>query len=362
MDQATVDVYERGARRYAESRRAYHPERAARFAAALGDPGLRLDLGCGPGHYLPHLGSPAIAADASPAMVTEARDRTTVPGVASDLERLPFRRGGLAGIWASKCLQHVSAERLPLTLAELHHSLEVGGLVDITLFAGDGTEVTPEGDEFPGRHFTFWQPEPLRRLLVGAGFDVDHLEVHEPPDRRPGGHRRLTVLARRARTLADTVGAGMRLLVCGLNPSLYAADAGVGFARPGNRFWPAALAAGLVSVDRNPGHALSCHGIGLTDLVKRATVAASELTSPEYRAGRDRVEHLVRWLRPEVVCFVGLAGWRAAVDRRAQAGVQEQALGGRPVYLMPSTSGLNARSTLAELTGHLRAAADLTTA
>ena len=37
----------------------------------------------------------------------------------------------------------------------------------------------------------------------------------------------------------------MRLLVCGLNPSVYSADAGVGYARPGNRFWPALRLAGL---------------------------------------------------------------------------------------------------------------------
>jgi TDG/mug DNA glycosylase family protein len=355
MHKATVSIYERGATAYAEKRRAYRPDRAERFAASLPEQGLRLDLGSGPGHYLPHLGSPVIAADASHAMVAEARRRARVPAVVSDLERLPLRRGALAGVWASKCLQHIAAEDLPMALAGLHASVEVGGIADLTLFAGDGSKVTDEGedDDFPGRRFTFWQPETLRRLLVGAGFEVESIEVEKPESTYPP----LTVQARRARTLPDTVGQGMRLLVCGLNPSIYAADAGVGFARPGNRFWPAARAADLVSVDRDPDHALRHHGIGMTDLVKRATVAAAELTVPEYQQGLLRVEYLVRWLRPEAVCFVGLAGWRAAVDRRARAGVQEAALGGVPVYVMPSTSGLNARSSPAELTDHLRAAA-----
>jgi TDG/mug DNA glycosylase family protein len=171
--------------------------------------------------------------------------------------------------------------------------------------------------------------------------------------------RRVFARATRARTLPDTVGPGMRVLVCGLNPSLYAADAGVGFARPGNRFWPAALAAGLVAVARDADAALRDHGVGMTDLVKRATVGASELTTAEYRDGLDRVGHLVRWLRPGVICFVGLAGWRAAVDRKAVAGVQPRGLAGVPVYVMPSTSGLNAHSSLPDLTAHLRAAADL---
>jgi TDG/mug DNA glycosylase family protein len=151
----------------------------------------------------------------------------------------------------------------------------------------------------------------------------------------------------------------MRLLVCGLNPSVYSADAGTPFARPGNRFWPAALGAGLVQRDRDPIDALATSGIGLTDLAKRATRTAAELDDDEYRKGLARVERLVRWLQPRAVCFVGLAGWRAVVDRRATAGLQPQPLGERPVYLMPSTSGLNGRSSLTDLIAHLRAAASL---
>jgi TDG/mug DNA glycosylase family protein len=90
--------------------------------------------------------------------------------------------------------------------------------------------------------------------------------------------------------------------------------------------------------------------------VKRATRRADEVTADEYRAGVARVERLCSWLRPGVLIVVGLAGWRAAVDRRAAAGWQPTGLGGVPVYLLPSTSGLNASSRLADLTEHLRAA------
>jgi TDG/mug DNA glycosylase family protein len=118
-------------------------------------------------------------------------------------------------------------------------------------------------------------------------------------------------------------------------------------------------AAGLAAVDRDPDRALSDHGLGMTDLVKRATVAAAELRADEYRAGLARVSRLVDWLRPGAVCFVGLAGWRAAVDRKAVAGVQPEGLAGVPVYVMPSTSGLNAATPLTTLVDHLRAAAAL---
>jgi len=73
-----------------------------------------------------------------------------------------------------------------------------------------------------------------------------------------------------------------------------------------------------------------------------------------------RVERLVAWLEPDVVAFVGLAGWRAAADRNAVSGRQDRTVGGQPVYVMPSSSGLNARSTVASLAQHLRAVLALT--
>ncbi|HMG43195.1 MAG TPA: methyltransferase domain-containing protein [Acidimicrobiales bacterium] len=358
MDRPTVEAYERGADGYARQRRAYAPERAEAFAAAVPAGAWRLDVGAGPGHYLPHLGRPVVASDPAAAMVATARERhggDGVVGVVCEVEALPFRRAAFGGAWASKSLQHVPAARLPLALAELHRVMPVGGVLDVTLFGGEGTDVSDADDDFPGRLFTWWEPSRLADLLVGAGFEAIDADV--PPEEHP--HGRFAVTARRARSLADTVGAGMRLLVCGLNPSIYAADAGVGFARPGNRYWPAALAAGIVSVDRDPRAALRDHGVGMTDIVKRATARADELAAAEYRDGLRRVEHLVEWLQPGAVCFVGLAGWRSVVDRKAQPGVQPSDLGGRPVYVMPSTSGLNARTPPSELAAHLRAAATL---
>jgi double-stranded uracil-DNA glycosylase len=226
-------------------------------------------------------------------------------------------------------------EQVPMSLARLHWDTPVGSPLTVEVNRSD-----PEG-ELVVR---------LRDVVVGAGFAVDDVGVEDLSIR---------MRARRERTLADTVGPGMRLLVCGLNPSLYAADAGVGYARPGNRFWPAARAAGIVERDRDPVDALVHHGMGMTDLVKRATTGASALTAAEYRSGTARVERLVRWLRPAAVCFVGLAGWRAAVDPRAAAGEQSAGFGGVLAYVMPSTSGANAHARLDDLADHLRAAAAL---
>jgi TDG/mug DNA glycosylase family protein len=376
MERPTVAVYEEHAREWREQRGAERVEDAVRLREAIdraaGQRGVpRVDLGCGPGFHAAALGEPVVALDAARSMLDLVPDQA--PGasrVQADLEALPFRDRSLGGAMAAKCYLHVAARSLPAALARLHWALRPGSPVYFVLRrgsmegrqdgdalptsrsasqAGAAAEAVGRADPFAGRFFAEWEPGPLLDVLAGAGFAVEH-------DDSEG--RWLRLWTRRARTLPDTVASGMRLLVCGLNPSLYAADAGVGFARPGNRFWPAAVAAGLVRRERDPLDALR-HGIGMTDLVKRATVAADELTTAEYRDGLTRVERLVRWLRPGAVCFVGLAGWRAAVDRKAVPGVQPKGIGGVPAYVMPSTSGLNAHSRPADLAEHLRAAGHL---
>ena len=157
-----------------------------------------------------------------------------------------------------------------------------------------------------------------------------------------------------ARPLPDRIAPGLRLLMCGLNPSLHAVEAGLGYVTPGNRFWPAMLEAGLVTRDRDWEHALTVHRIGMTDLVARATPRAAEVSRDEFRAGLAELEAKCERYQPGAVCFVGLVGWRAAVDRKAVAGPQERTVGGRPAYVMPSTSGLNASSQIDTLVDHMR--------
>lgn len=351
MDRTTVDVYERRGADWAARRRPVRQAHARGFAKRVPTGEPRLDLGCGAGRYTGELGAPVIGLDAAAAML--GRCRSEVPGahlVQGDLEALPFGRQRIGGAWANMSYLHVPSVRLPLALADLHRVLAVGAPIDVQVLHGDYEGSALPQDDVGGRFFASWRPDPLLEVFVGAGFDVQACQVEEDVVR---------VRAERLRTLADVVGPKMSLLVVGLNPSIYAADAGVGFARPGNRFWPAAMAAGLVTRDRDPFHALHHHGLGMTDLVKRATVGADELSAVEYEQGLHRVERLVRWLEPAVVCMVGLAGWRSVVDRAASPGLQRRTLGDRPLYLMPSTSGANAHARMDDLVGHLRAAAEL---
>jgi TDG/mug DNA glycosylase family protein len=351
MERATVDIYDRRGLDWAATHA--HPGRRAEaegFAGRVGEGRLRVDLGCGAGRYLPYLGTPAIGLDASAVMLDACR--RLVPDalyLQADVEHLPFHRHALGGAWSWMTHLHVPRHRLPLALWELQRVLAVGAPFELQLLEGEYEGEALPDDEVGGRFFAGWTTARLVDVVTGAGFDVE-----EPSVAVSGDEVRLRAV--RARTLADTVAGGMRLLICGVNPSLFSADAGVGYARPGNRFWPAALAAGVVSRDRDPVHALVHHGMGMTDFVKRATRTAAEVTADEYRRGFARVERLVEWLRPGAVCFVGLSGWRTVVDARAVAGLQAERIGGRPAYVMPSTSGLNARTRPAELADHLRSA------
>jgi TDG/mug DNA glycosylase family protein len=286
------------------------------------------------------------------ALVTEHGPAS--PSVRASAGALPFAAGSLGGAVANRVLVHLANGVVPLALADLHRAAAVEAPVFVRVFGDEaGREIRDDGP-FAGRLISGWPAGEFEDLCVGAGFTVEWSERSGDATGSSLGLR-----LRRARSLADTVGPGMRLLICGLNPSIYAADAGIAFARPGNRFWPAAMAAGIVGVARNPRRALLVDRVGLTDLVKRATRRADQLSDTEYRRGLERLERLAARFQPRAVCFVGLAGWRAAVDRRATAGVPDRTVGGRPVHLMPSTSGINALATPADLADHLRAAADL---
>lgn len=348
VDRQTAQIYEKRAAEWEQRRRPEDLRGALHFATRVPPGGTRVDLGCGPGFHLSSIGEPVVALDVAESMLHLARARSSAaPAVCADLEALPFARRALAGAWAEKSYVHLPRTRLPWALAQLHWALLPGAPLALRMRAGE-EEGRLRSDDFPGRYFAEWDRRHLIDVVEGAGFEVDETRLEG---------RWIDVDAIRLRSLPDTVGPDLRMLVCGLNPSEFAADAGVGFARLGNRFWPAARRAGLVTGDRDPIAALR-EGVGMTDLVKRATPRADRIDRGEYAEGLARVERLSCWLRPGVVCFVGLAGWRAAVDPKATAGPIEGGFAGRAAYLMPSTSGANASADVGSLAAHLRAAVD----
>lgn len=145
--------------------------------------------------------------------------------------------------------------------------------------------------------------------------------------------------------LSDIGGPGLTVLFVGINPSLRSARVGHNFARPGNRFWPTLYAAGFTPRLLAPHEdaTLPSFGIGIVNFVSRPTRAASELTAAELRAGGARLEDTVRAWAPRLVAVVGVVAYRVAFARpQAGMGLQDERVGGRPVWVLPNPSGLNA--------------------
>jgi TDG/mug DNA glycosylase family protein len=185
---------------------------------------------------------------------------------------------------------------------------------------------------------------------------------------RTAGRRptRDELLAAADRTVADVVAPGLDVLFCGINPGLYTAWAGHHFARPGNRFWPALHRSGFTPRQLDPAEEreLLELGLGITNVVARATATAAELTSAELQAGGRRLEELaVRW-SPSYVAVLGVTAYRTAFrERHAAVGPQERTIGGARAWVLPNPSGLNAHYTpaaLAEVFAELRRAVSAT--
>ena len=158
----------------------------------------------------------------------------------------------------------------------------------------------------------------------------------------------------RGAEVSDLIGPGLRLLFVGINPGLWTAATQTHFAHPGNRFYPALLQAGIINrvVDRAQGcteedraHLIG-RGIGITNLVGRATARADELSPVEIRAGATRLSGLVAQLRPTVVAVAGVTSYRIGFGQpEARVGRQPELLGGAQLWVVPNPSGLNAHET-----------------
>jgi TDG/mug DNA glycosylase family protein len=151
---------------------------------------------------------------------------------------------------------------------------------------------------------------------------------------------------------------GLKVLFCGINPGLYSAAVGHHFARPGNRFWKALHRGGFTERLLSPfeERELLGAGCGITNIVKRATATATELTREELIEGGKRLGRKVRRYRPACVAFLGITAYRVAFGLGdARLGRQKEQIAGRPVWVLPNPSGLNAHVQLPGLARHLRA-------
>jgi TDG/mug DNA glycosylase family protein len=180
------------------------------------------------------------------------------------------------------------------------------------------------------------------------------------------GLRREQLESFRGAFVPDLIGPGCVLLFVGINPGLWTAAVGAHFARPGNRFYPALQRAGIVDrvIDASAGMSaadrdlLISRGVGITNLVPRASARADELSAEELRAGLDTLIETVTRVQPRVVAVAGITAYRIAFGaRKAVTGPQPRELAGARLWVVPNPSGLNAHDTVDSLGTAYRAAA-----
>ena len=166
----------------------------------------------------------------------------------------------------------------------------------------------------------------------------------------------------------DLLGPDLRLLIVGINPGLWTAATQTHFSYPGNKFYPALWKARLLEweIDRSAGmtavdrEMFVGRGMGISNMVARATARADELSKEEMRSGGERLARLVAERSPVVVAVAGLGAYRAAFNRpKAKKGVQSDALEGAAVFLLGNPSGLNAHETVDTLATQFKEAAQL---
>ncbi|MDT0451103.1 G/U mismatch-specific DNA glycosylase [Streptomyces hesseae] len=156
--------------------------------------------------------------------------------------------------------------------------------------------------------------------------------------------------AARDRLVPDVVADGLDVLFCGINPGLLTAATGHHFARPGNRFWPVLHASGFTPRRLAPAEQgeLLAYGLGITNVVARASARADELTDEEYREGGRVLVEKVLLLRPKWLAIAGVTAYRVAFgDKKAKIGPQERTIGETRIWALPR---------MAEEYGRLRAA------
>ncbi|MEG3130687.1 G/U mismatch-specific DNA glycosylase [Pantoea cypripedii] len=151
--------------------------------------------------------------------------------------------------------------------------------------------------------------------------------------------------------IRDIIAPHLQVLFCGINPGHSSAHTGFHFAHPGNRFWKVIHLAGFTHEQLKPEQEqrLLETGCGITMLVERPTVQATELAGDELRDGGSRLQEKVLNYQPRALAVLGKDAFqRAFRQRKVEWGEQPQTLGNTRLWVLPNPSGLN-RASLEEM-------------
>lgn len=168
------------------------------------------------------------------------------------------------------------------------------------------------------------------------------------------------------KTINDVIAPNLKILFCGINPGLWSGATGHHFAKPGNRFWKVLHLSGfserLLAPDEE--RELLNDGYGITNVVRRTSARADELSNEEIIEGSQKLIEKVLRYEPEVLAVLGIGTYRIAFHQpKAKLGLQKETIGKTRIWLLPNPSGLNAHYQLndfIELFGELRKAVEHT--
>lgn len=155
-----------------------------------------------------------------------------------------------------------------------------------------------------------------------------------------------------AQGISDIIQPGLRVLFCGINPGKSSAHTGFHFAHPGNRFWKTIFQAGFTRSQLKPEQEqqLLETGCGITMLVERPTVLASELAGSELREGGQALVDKIERYQPAALAVLGKQAYQQAFRRsKVEWGRQPMTLAGTEIWVLPNPSGLN-RASQQEMT------------
>ena len=150
------------------------------------------------------------------------------------------------------------------------------------------------------------------------------------------------------RSVPDLIAREVQLLLVGINPSLSSGATGYHFATPGNRLWPALHGVGLTArlLDPSETSELLASGIGITNLVNRATRSAKEVRPDELLDGALVLRSTVETYRPRLVAILGIGDFRRAFQQPgAQLGRQPIGLGSSQLSGCCRTRAVSTRTT-----------------
>ena len=160
------------------------------------------------------------------------------------------------------------------------------------------------------------------------------------------------LMAAKGERVKDVIAMDLKCLFCGINPGQYTAWIGHHFGRPGNRFWRAVYKGGFTPRLLTPFEEIELlkYGYGITNLVQRATLTASEVSREELEKGKDNLVKKISKYLPKAVAVLGVTAYRNAFGQKsATIGLQKEKIEQTRVWVLPNPSGLNTHYTPADL-------------